>query len=259
VFAGIALGYFLVAYIALPDGWTHYDEHQKGLAALPAITRTAQGIPGDPINIGLIGTKEDIVCAMHHAGWNPADPVTLRTSLHIIGSVVLDRAYPDAPVSPLYFMGHQQALAFEKPDGISADKRGHVRLWEALDKGEEKRPVWLGSATFDRGVGLSRYTGAVTHHIAPDVDRERKQLTDNLNAAGMVEAIYQVSGIGPTINGRNGEGDLYYTDGEIWLSRLVEGCKKRLEPAVELSNPTLITIKNLIWKGATTFRPPALQ
>ena len=44
----------LLAYLVLPALWTHY-EHQKGLANLPMVTRTAQGIPGDPINVGLIG------------------------------------------------------------------------------------------------------------------------------------------------------------------------------------------------------------
>src|SRR5205807_6567861 len=35
--------YILLAYIALPLLWTHH-EHQKGLADLPMVTRTAQGI-----------------------------------------------------------------------------------------------------------------------------------------------------------------------------------------------------------------------
>ena len=48
------LGYGLLAYVVLPAAWTHY-EHQKGLADLPMVTRTGQGIPGDPINVGLIG------------------------------------------------------------------------------------------------------------------------------------------------------------------------------------------------------------
>src|ERR1700693_1624699 len=149
------------------------------------------------------------------AGCDLADPITFRSSLGIIGSVLLDRPYPDAPVSSLYYQGVKQSFAFEKPGGTSADRRNHLRLWEALESGEEARPVWLGAATFDRGIGLSRYTGAVTHHIAPNVDLERQQLTDDLNSARMVETIYQISGIGPTINGRNGEGDLYFTDGDI--------------------------------------------
>jgi hypothetical protein len=54
---------------------------------------------------------------MHAAGWFPADPITLRSSIEIVGSVVLDRPFHDAPVSPLYYDGKKQQLAYEKPDG----------------------------------------------------------------------------------------------------------------------------------------------
>jgi hypothetical protein len=53
--------------------------------------------------VGLVGSKEDVLRAMQAAGWFPADPITLRTSIEIIGSVVLDRPDQDAPVSPLYY------------------------------------------------------------------------------------------------------------------------------------------------------------
>jgi hypothetical protein len=131
-----------------------------------------------------------------------------------LSSVLLDRPYPGAPVSPLYYDGRREELAFEKPVGNSADKRHHIRLWMVLKDGEENRPVWLGAVTFDRGVGFSHYTGAVTHHIAPDIDAERQLIEANLQSAGMIEARYTVAGVGPTLRGRNGEGDLYYTDGE---------------------------------------------
>src|SRR6266550_2520318 len=75
-----ALFYTLLAYVLLPLFWTHY-EHQKGLATLPMVTRTAQGIPGDAINVGLVGEQRDVLCAMNAAGWYPADPVTLRSSI----------------------------------------------------------------------------------------------------------------------------------------------------------------------------------
>ena len=52
--------YGLLAYVVLPALWTHH-EHQKGLASLPMVTRTGQGIPGDPINVGLIGEAKDIL------------------------------------------------------------------------------------------------------------------------------------------------------------------------------------------------------
>jgi len=256
--AAILGGYGLLAYVVLPLAWTHY-EHQKGLAGLPMVTRTAQGIPGDAINVGLVGSKEDVLCAMHAAGWYPADPITLRSSLAIVGSVVLDRPYRDAPVSTLFYQGRAEDLAFERPDGKSADRRQHVRFWEVLKRGDEGRPVWLGSATFDRGVGLSQLTAQVTHHIAPDIDAERDRLTADLKAAKVVVAIYEVSGVGPTLNGRNGEGDRYYTDGEIKISRLVEGCNVKTETTAELDNPPLVDLKNVAWEAIAALLSPGPQ
>src|SRR6201995_3793364 len=220
VVAAVALLYLTMAYVALPALWTHH-EHEPGLASLPMVTRTGSGIPGDALNVGLVGSEEDIVRAMQAAGWFPADPVTLRTSIEIVGSVVLDRPYHDAPVSPLFYEGKKEQLAFEKPDGTSADRRHHVRLWLVLEKGVGGRPVWLGAVTFDRGFGLSRYTGQVTHHIGPNIDEERNLLMRDLSDAGMLEALFQISGIGPTLFGRNGGGDPYYTDGEIDVGVLV--------------------------------------
>jgi hypothetical protein len=248
LFLFIVMAYTLLAYLILPAVWTHY-EHQKRLADLPMVTLTAQGIPGDPINVGLVGETKDVLCAMQAAGWYPADPVTLRSSIEIAGSVLLDRPYRDAPVSPLYYLGRREDFAFEKPVGSSADHRHHVRFWKVLEAGQEKRPVWLGDATFDRSVGVSHYTGAITHHIDADIDAERKLLAGDLEAAGMVEARYQVTGVGPTLAGRNGGGDLYYTDGEVWILRLVEACQKRTSPVDIIPSPAATEIKDQIWQG----------
>jgi len=250
VLIAILLGYTSLAYIVLPAFWTHY-EHQRGLANLPMVTRTAQGIPGDPINIGLIGNEREVLCAMNEAGWFPADPVTLRSSIEIAGSVLLDRQYKDAPVSNLFYLGRHEDLAFEKPAGKSADRRHHVRFWKVLDKGQEGRPVWLGSDTFDKGVGISHFTGAITHHIDADIDAERDMLAADIEKAGMVTAKYQVTGVGPTLTGRNGGGDPYYTDGEVWILRLVEACQKRTGPVDVIPSPPATELKDQIWRSIT--------
>lgn len=243
---GILAVYTLLAYVVLPAVWTHH-EHQKGLADKPMVTRTAQGIPGDPINVGLIGSRREVLCAMNAAGWLPADPVTFRSSIAIAGSVLLDRSYKDAPVSNLFYLGRREDLAFEKPAGTSAKRRHHVRFWEVLDEGQEKRPVWLGAVTFDKGVGVSHFTGAITHHIDADVDAERDLLAADIERAGMATAKYQVTGVGPTLTGRNGGGDLYYTDGEVWLLRLVADCRKRAGPVAVIPSPPATELKDQVW------------
>jgi LssY C-terminus len=251
VLATVILCYLAVSYLILPATWSRI-EHEPGLSQRTMLTATAQGIPGDPINMGLIGTREDVVSAFHAAGWYPADPITLRTSVEIVGSVLLDRPYKDAPVSPLFFEGRREDLAFEKPHGGSADRRQHVRLWLVIASGTDAAPVWLGSATFDSGVTLSRDTGQVTHKIAANVDEERDRLIGDLNQAQMVMRIYQSKGIGPTLNGRNGEGDPYYTDGEIWLARLVRRGEKSDKIAGIQPAPALIQVKDAVfsWRSS---------
>ena len=62
----LALLYGTLAYIALPRLWSHF-EHQPDLAKHPAVTTTTAGIPGDPLNVGFVGSKADIILAMHAA------------------------------------------------------------------------------------------------------------------------------------------------------------------------------------------------
>jgi hypothetical protein len=248
VISVVAAFYAVMAYIVLPMIWTRH-ERQPALAAKPAVTVTPQNIPGDPINVGFVGDQEDVICAMHAAGWFAADDITFRSCVAIIGSVLLDRSYSTAPVSSLLYEGRRQDLAYQKADGISADRRHHVRLWRVLDQGVEGRPIWLGASTFDRGVGLSHYTGQVTHRIAPQIDQERAFLIDDLKNAGMVATQYGVSGVGPTLAGRNGGGNLYQTDGDIWIAELVSKGQKRAEPAMVMDPQPLVQMKNAIWNA----------
>ena len=241
--------YVASAYLVLPSIW-QYAHHQGKLDGLPMVTTTAQGLSADPINIGLVGSSRDILCAMRAAGWYAADPITWRSGLRISRSVIFHQPYPAAPVSHLFYAGRPEDFAFEKPaGGGDAHQRDHMRLWKVLDAGDERRPVWLGAATFDRSVGFSRYTGALTHHIARDVDTERSKVESDLERAGLIDARYQVTGIGPTLRGRNGEADPYETDGEVWMLRLVEGCLKRNSPPEVLPSPPVVAFKDTIWKN----------
>jgi hypothetical protein len=246
VVCGVAL-YLAAAYLLLPALWTH-REHQPGLAPGPYLTRTPQGIPGDPLNVGLVGSRQEVIGAMAAAGWHPADPITVESSAEIGISVVLHRPYQDAPVSTLMYQGRRQDLAFEKAVGTSAAHRHHVRLWQVLAQGVEGRPVWLGAASFDRSVGVSHRTGQITHHIDANLDAERRFVIDSLAGAGVVAQIYQVTGIGPTLAGRNGGGDRYFTDGEIFLGVLRPNLAPSAAPPEHRPSSRGVAFKQRLWR-----------
>ena len=78
----VAIGltvYLLVAYVLMPLVWKRYERRHPALDDLPGITQTASGIPGDPLNVALIGTKSDVMKIMVAAKWYPADPLTLKS------------------------------------------------------------------------------------------------------------------------------------------------------------------------------------
>jgi hypothetical protein len=188
-----------------------------------------------------------LIQAILGSGWDGADPVTVMSSIRIAGSVLRDRPYVDAPVSSLFVFGRKQDLAFEKPVGNNAGHRHHVRFWKSTVYGRAGLPLWIGAVTYDRSVGFSHRTGQITHHIGADIDAERALLAADLEAARMVDAKYQVTGIGLTLTGRNGGGDPYYTDGEVWILRLVVACDKRPDPATIIPSPSATELKDQIW------------
>jgi hypothetical protein len=74
------------------------------------------------------------------------------------------------------------------------------------------KPLWLGAATYDERVEISRTTGGVTHRISPDIDRERNKLVSDAVRAGMLDGYYWVDAFHRQPEGRNGGGDPYFTD-----------------------------------------------
>jgi hypothetical protein len=221
--ARIALGllgaYLLAAYVLLPQLDKRKSRLTHTLRDQPDLTHTGTGLPGDPVNIALVGSEEDAVRSLAAAGWRPADPLTFESSVRIAVDTVFHKPDANAPVSNLFLFGRKEDLAFEKPVGDSPRERHHVRFWHA-EKTEDGRPVWIGSAAFDIGVELSRTTGQVTHHISADIDAERDLILADLTKANQVLSSRWEDGFHKELQGKNGGGDPWRTDGRLLVVTL---------------------------------------
>lgn len=89
-----------------------------------------------------------------------------------------------------------------------------MRFWLEDTLDESGRPLWIGAATFDAGVGLSHTTGQITHHIAAEVDQERDKLLADLQKTGSL-VIQWIDSFQPVREGKNGGGDRFVTDGKL--------------------------------------------
>jgi LssY-like putative type I secretion system component LssY len=215
--AGLLLIWLVMAYLVMPALWKGYAHRHPSLEDIPRITHTGSDIPGDPLNVALIGTETELKKLMLAAKWYPADPLTLRSCLMIAEDTVIKRAYDDAPVSNLYLFGRKQDFAFQQPVGDNPRQRHHVRFWLSDKVDPDSRPVWIGAAIYDRKVGLSRTTGQITHHTAADIDTERDKLFDDLKKTGDLVEEYAVEGFHTIREGRNGGGDPWKTDGNLFV------------------------------------------
>jgi hypothetical protein len=173
-FLVIVAAYLAVAYLLIPLLWKDYAARHPQFDDNPRLTETGDGHPGDPLNVALVGSKEDIERIIKAAGWFPAAALGLRSDLRIADDTILSRPDDEAPVSNLFLFGRKEDLAFEQPVGDNPRQRHHVRFWKT-DKTVDVRPIWIGSASYDERVGLSHTTGQITHHISGSVRRTRQE------------------------------------------------------------------------------------
>jgi hypothetical protein len=124
----LSLTYGVAAYIILPRAV------RMGLKVLhrkrvPSYTVTSDGLPGDPVNLVLIGTLSQLRAAYATAGWSEAARLGLASSWRMIRTFILNKPYPSAPFSTLYLFGRGQDIGFQKAIDDSPRKRHHIRFW----------------------------------------------------------------------------------------------------------------------------------
>jgi hypothetical protein len=214
-FLVVAVIYFLVAYVILPPSTKRYYRHHPSLDDNPKITQTSDGRPGDPLNVALIGTNEQVDAIMKAAKWDPAAALGILSDIKIAEGTVLSRPDANAPVSNLMLFGRKEDLAFEQPVGGNPRQRNHVRFWKIDKADDDGRPIWIGSASYDERVEFSDVTLQITHRISPDLDKERDHLMADLKATGQLAEDYVIDKFHSELKGRNGGGDPWYTDGAL--------------------------------------------
>ncbi|WP_346926246.1 LssY C-terminal domain-containing protein [uncultured Arthrobacter sp.] len=180
--------------------------------------RTSDGLLGDPVNMALLGSEDQVHAAMCRAGWTRADDVDLASSRRIILSTLTRRSYDEAPVSPLFIFGRQQDFAYQQEVDGSPGKRHHVRFWRCppgwvLPGGV--RVDWVAAGTYDRSVGLSLFTLQITHKIEENTDNERDYILAALKMAVPEAEVTVIRDFSTGYHARNGGGDTISTDGDL--------------------------------------------
>src|ERR1700756_1871296 len=202
----VGITYGIAAYIVLPRAI------RVGLKILqrervPSYTITGDGLPGDPVNVALIGTLGELRAAFAALGWSEADRLNLASSWGMVRAFVLNPPYPTAPFSTLYLFGRGQDIGFQKAIDNSPRKRHHIRFWGLSQRRaratwgtadfwlKAERPpdnesvLWIGAGTRDTGLSLTRLSFQITHATDSDTNAERDYIIGELREARSIETV----------------------------------------------------------------------
>ena len=186
----------------------------------PRISRTAEGVLSDPVNLVICGTERHVRHVFAAAGWVGADPINAGTALRTIKTSILGGEYPTSPMSDLYAYNRKQDLAYQK-NAVGTRSRDHLRLWQTPMQDHLGRPVWIVAATEDVAIKLGPGAKLPTHQISPFIDDERQKVVDDFLKTGHVAMRYQLQALEPGFRGVNGGGDHFTTDGKVEVLELV--------------------------------------
>jgi hypothetical protein len=227
--------YGIAAYIILPRAV------RMGLKVLqrkrvPSYTVTGDGLPGDPVNLMLEGTLQQLRAAFAAAGWSEADGLGVASSWRMVRAFLLNSPYPTAPFSTLFLFGRGQDIGFQKAIDDSPRKRHHIRFWalsiaqadETLGTAsfwlntdqppETARVYWVGAGTKDTGFSLTWLTFQVTHATDSDCNAERDYIVAQLTKYRVIAEVTSYRS-GQYLSGERV--NHYVTDGEVMAASLV--------------------------------------
>ena len=191
------------------------DAFRDALRALPCCTKSVAGVgKGDPVNLVLIGSAEDVANALIRAGWDETEKLTLASAWRTFRAF-FGGEYKYSPMSALYLFGRGQDAGFQKARD-TIHERNHLRLWLSPMK-FRGRHVWIGTITRDIGVYFTtRAWNLTTHAIDPYVDESREYLREDFTNALSLERFGFVEGVGaatPDDPHRNLMNAPWWTDG----------------------------------------------
>jgi hypothetical protein len=233
----VALTYGLAAYVILPRV-VRVSLKILQRKHVPRYTITGDGLPGDPVNLVLVGTLGQLQAAFALAGWSPADRLGLASSWRMVRAFVLNTPYPTAPFSTLYLFGRGQDIGFQKAIDDSPRKRHHVRfwalsvtraaatigtesLWHKTDRpAPHERNFWVGAATKDTGLSFTKLTLQFTHATDADTNAERDFVIAEL---AIKRVIADATSYKANQRLQVASVNHYVTDGEVTVANLVPG------------------------------------
>lgn len=171
------------------------QELVAALESLPCCISSQKGLAdGDPINLIMIGDTQDILTSFVTAKWDETEVIYWGSIWKMIRSFSFKKNYRYSPISPQYYEGRSQDMAFQKARA-TINERMHLRLWHSPLRYQGKA-VWVGAVSRDIGVRFTtKAWNLMTHEIDPDLDESMLYVMSDLMYWNRIEKYAFIGGV----------------------------------------------------------------
>ncbi len=185
------------------------------LDSLPRRVSDPNHLPGDMVNVLLVGTEAEVVRVFTTAGWVKVDKGVGSTLEEGIKDTFEKKDYLTMPMSILYLFDRPQDYGFAHAEPVRVVmSRNHLRVWKSPHE-VKGRPLWCVAATHDIGFERDQRNNGLTHKIDPAIDGEREYVNDTLSATGLVAARDHVTPSTPLTTAKTATGGEFHSDGRV--------------------------------------------
>ncbi|PIR93421.1 PA-phosphatase [Candidatus Falkowbacteria bacterium CG10_big_fil_rev_8_21_14_0_10_43_10] len=176
-------------------------------------TETLLGNKQEPLSFIIIAENDQrLIELFQQAGWSLADSAGISDLVELAKDALWKRPYSKAPMTPDFWNAGVHDFGFEKAaESNNVRARHHARFWKTSYLTENGGIIYVGAASFDSSIKWG-----VTHRIDPGIDTEREFLYNDLQKTGMIANAEKRQLVDPKL-GSNFSGDLFFTDGKMYL------------------------------------------
>lgn len=185
------------------------------LNKIPRRVSDPNGLPGDMVNVLIVGTQDQVVKAFTSAGWVKVDSAVKTSVFNAALESFEKKDYLTMPMSILYLFNRPQDYGFAHAEPVRvAMSRNHLRIWKSPYE-VDGASLWCVAATHDIGFERDQRNNGLTHKIDPAVDGERDYVDGTLSATGLIGQRDHVTPPNPLTTAKTATGGEFHSDGRI--------------------------------------------
>ena len=181
---------------------------------LPKFTEKLSGAYQQPLSFFIVAKDDqELIDVFNKEGWALTERFTISNAIRMAEAAAENKPYSKGFITPALWHYQAQAFSFAKATPENTIRiRHHCRFWKTNIKTKDKKTLYTGYCSFDKGIKK----WLVTHEIDPDLDKERDFLFKDIINTKRVNSFEKFNFVGPT-KGRTLQGDYFYTDGKAYL------------------------------------------